>query len=53
MKLYRMPNGRVYKWDEGEQPENAIEVNATPKRAAKPATKRRTSANKARKAANK
>ena len=53
MKLYRMPNGRIYKWNDGEQPSEAVEVNATPKRAAKPATKKRTAANKSRKVADK
>lgn len=49
LRVYKMPNGRTYQYEEGEQPADAILVERlaeqpeTPeKRASKAATRRRT-----------
>lgn len=43
LKNYLMPNGHIYQYEEGEQPESAVEVKAEePKdKAVKPANKAR------------
>ena len=50
LRIYLAPNGRTYQYDEGTQPANHVLVEE-PKPKAAP--KRRTAANKARKADNK
>lgn len=41
LKIYKMPNGRTYQFEEGKQPESAVEVKAQKVRnkAKKPANK--------------
>jgi hypothetical protein len=51
LKIYRMPDGKTYQYEEGEQPAYAVEVKT--KAAAPPETKAKKPANKARKAATK
>lgn len=50
LRIYRAPNGRTYQYEEGEQPDDYVLVSADKPKAA---PKRRTTANKARKADNK
>lgn len=53
LRIYRAPNGHTYQYEEGEQPDGFVladEPKAAPK---KTPTKRRTTANKARKTENK
>lgn len=50
LKIYRMPNGRTFQFNEGEQPAEAVEVKT---KAVPPETKAKKPANKARKAATK
>lgn len=46
LKIYKY-NGLTYQYEEGEQPEGAVEVTAKPpEKAAKPANKSRTVKNK-------
>lgn len=45
LKNYKMPNGHIYQYKEGEQPECAVEVKAV-----EPSDKAVKPANKARKA---
>lgn len=54
-KVYRMPNGRLYRFSNGEVPAGAVPVEkATPVETAKPVEpKAKKPANKARKAATK
>ena len=52
LRIYRAPNGSTYQYEEGEQPEDHVPVDE-PKAAPKTPTKRRTTANKARKPENK
>lgn len=49
LKNYKMPNGRIYQFEEADVPECAVEV----KKAAEPSEKAVKPANKARKAAKK
>ncbi len=49
LRIYRAPNGRTYQYEEGTQPAGYEPADEKPK----PAPKRRTAANKARKADNK
>lgn len=46
LKIYKMPNGHEYQYEEGTQPEGAVEV----KKAVEPSDKAVKPANKARKA---
>lgn len=49
LRIYRAPDGRTYRYEEGEQPEGYVPADAP-----KPAPKRRaTTANKRRPAQNK
>ena len=48
LRIYRAPNGLTYQYEEGEQPESYVPVEAP-----KAQPKRRTTANKRRTAANK
>ena len=44
LKNYQMPNGHIYQYEEGEQPESAVEVKAeepVENKAKKPANKAR------------
>ena len=48
LRVYKMPDGRTYRWEEGEQPASAVLVERSPeqpetpeKRAAKAATRKR------------
>ena len=54
LKIY-MVNGLTYQFEEGEQPEDAVEVKAVepPKKAAEPENKAVKPANKSRKVARK
>lgn len=49
LKIYRLPNGRTYQYEEGTQPEGAVEV----KKAVEPPAKAVVPENKAKKTANK
>ena len=51
LKIYQMPNGRTYQFEEGEAPACAVPVEAEKK--AEPAKKAKKPANKSRKAATK
>ena len=46
LKIYRMPNGRTFQFEETEAPEGAVLVNPEPKKAA-PKNKSVTPKNKA------
>lgn len=48
LKKYKMPNGRVYQFEESEAPESAVPVE---EKAAKPENKAKKPENKAKKAA--
>lgn len=48
LKIYRMPNGHIYQFEESEAPAEAVLVE---KKAAEPANKAKKPANKAKKAA--
>ena len=55
-KVYRMPNGRKYRFADGQVPEGAVLIEKKKKpeeKAKKPANKAKKPANKARKAATK
>lgn len=49
LKIYKMPNGHEYQYEEGKQPDGAVEV----KKAVEPSDKAKKPANKAKKAAKK
>lgn len=49
LKIYVLKDGRTYQFEEGEQPDGAVEY----KKPAQPKDKAKKPANKARKAANK
>ena len=51
LKKYRMPNGRIYQFKDGEVPENAVPVEG--KKRPEPSNKAVKPANKARKAVKK
>lgn len=53
LRIYRAPNGRTYQFEEGEQPEDHVLVDESKTAPKKTPAKRRTTANKARKTANK
>ena len=53
LRIYRAPNGSTYQYEEGEQPEDHVLVDEPKAAPKKTPTKRRTTANKARKTANK
>ena len=58
LKVYKMPNGRKYRFEEGNAPAGAILISAEtkptePAKKEAPAKKATKPANKARKAANK
>ena len=58
LKVYKMPNGRRYRFDDSDVPEGAVLVGEKPKAPAKKATpkksnKAKSPANKAKKAAKK
>ncbi len=55
LKNYLMPNGHTYQYEEGEQPEGAVEVkpNKPEEKAKKPANKARKTSNKTKKAVSK
>lgn len=49
LKIYKMPNGHIYQYEEGEQPEGAVEVKAvepSENKAVKPANKARKAVKK-------
>lgn len=52
IKIYRMPNGKKYRFRENEAPAEAVLVE-TEKKAVEPSEKTRKPANKARKAVKK
>jgi len=53
LRIYRAPNGSTYQYEEGEQPEDYVLVDEPKAAPKKTPTKRRTTANKARKTENK
>lgn len=48
LKKYRMPNGRTYQFEEGKQPDTAVEIKAVEPsdKAAKPVNKTRKAVKK-------
>lgn len=52
LKMYQMPNGHIYQYEEGEQPEGAV-VFEPKKKMVESSDKAVTPKNKARKAATK
>lgn len=53
LRIYMMPNGHSYQYEEGQEPEGAVLVEAKEEKAAEPVDKTVKPANKARKAATK
>ena len=53
LRIYRSPDGSTYQYEEGEQPDNYVLVDEPKAATKKTPTKRRTTANKARKASDK
>lgn len=53
LRIYVMPNGHSYQYEEGQEPEGAVLVEAKKGKAAEPANKAVKPANKTRKAAKK